>query len=182
MARKGMGYGTGRGYKNIAGSDPKIHSQSAKGISQPQRVAIILAKKEQKLRITPPLRNKTFNQLKKEGVYLTYKGDKDKDGVKNVKDCRPLNKNKQDDETNLQPRFENVGSFYGKAKVKESPDRKTLQSYSTDVAYIDKKTGKAVVKGSYSQTTMRHIKEFLKQNGFFADNQKQILADYKEEA
>jgi hypothetical protein len=41
MARKGMGYGTGKGYKNIAGSDPKIHSQSASGIKQPQQINVI---------------------------------------------------------------------------------------------------------------------------------------------
>ena len=36
-----MGSGTGKGYKNLAGSDPKIHSQSSKGIKQPERVCII---------------------------------------------------------------------------------------------------------------------------------------------
>ena len=41
MVRRGMGYGTGKGYKNIAGSAPKIHSQSAKGIKQPQKTPII---------------------------------------------------------------------------------------------------------------------------------------------
>ena len=34
--RKGMGKGTGKGYKNMMGIDPKVHSQSAKGIKQPQ--------------------------------------------------------------------------------------------------------------------------------------------------
>lgn len=34
--------------------------------------------------------------------------------------------------------------------------------------------------GEYSRTTMRHIKEFLKQNGFKVDNTKQVLRDYGE--
>jgi hypothetical protein len=41
MARKGMGYGNGKGYKNIQGSDPTIHSQSAQGVKQPQKVSFI---------------------------------------------------------------------------------------------------------------------------------------------
>jgi hypothetical protein len=36
----------------------------------------------------------------------------------------------------------------------------------------------AEVFGTYSQTTLRHIKEFLLQHGFRADNSKQIMADY----
>ncbi len=44
MARKGMGKGTGKGYKNIMGCDKKIHSQSARGIKQPQRICPVLNK------------------------------------------------------------------------------------------------------------------------------------------
>lgn len=53
---------------------------------------------------------------------------------------------------------------------------KTLVSYVTEVATIA--GDKARVRGTYSNTTLRHIKEFLLQNGFKADNSKQILADY----
>ena len=35
MRRKGLGKGTGKGYKNIIGRDSSVHSQSAKGIKQP---------------------------------------------------------------------------------------------------------------------------------------------------
>lgn len=55
---------------------------------------------------------------------------------------------------------------------------KTLVSYVTEVATIA--SGKARVRGTYSNTTLRHIKEFLKQNGFKAENSKQIMADYSE--
>lgn len=40
MVRKGMMIGKGSGYKNVIGKDPKVHSQSAQGIKQPQRVNI----------------------------------------------------------------------------------------------------------------------------------------------
>ena len=42
------------------------------------------------------------------------------------------------------------------------------------------KDKKATVNGTYSQTTLRHIKEFLKQEGFKAETQRQILNDYSE--
>jgi len=39
---------------------------------------------------------------------------------------------------------------------------------------------KATVKSTYSPTTLRHIKDFLYQHGFKAENKKQILKDYAE--
>jgi len=36
VTRKGMGKGKGKGYKNIIGKDPKVHSDSGKGRKQPQ--------------------------------------------------------------------------------------------------------------------------------------------------
>ena len=42
--RKGLGKGKGRGYKNIAGKDPKVHSQSAKGMKQPQKIPNVIEK------------------------------------------------------------------------------------------------------------------------------------------
>ena len=38
MRRKGLMKGNGKGYKNVMGKDPMVHSQSAKGIKQPQRI------------------------------------------------------------------------------------------------------------------------------------------------
>jgi len=73
--------------------------------------------------------------------------------------------------------YDSRKSFYGKATVIEEEDgRVTLRSYTTNVAYIE--NDKAYVRGSYSVTTIRHIKEFLKQYNFLADTQAQILKDY----
>lgn len=77
----------------------------------------------------------------------------------------------------LKTNYDSRASFYGKAQVIVEGNRETLQSYSTQVAYIE--DSKAYVKGSYSATTLRHIKEFLLQNGFKAENQAQILKDYQ---
>lgn len=81
----------------------------------------------------------------------------------------------------LDTQYDSRASFYGKASVQVAEDgTKRLTSYTTHVASI--KNGKPMVFGTYSATTLRHIKEFLKQNGFKADNSKQILADYGEGA
>ena len=78
----------------------------------------------------------------------------------------------------LEPRYDARKSFYGKAQVDtgDKGDKNKLYSYDTLVAEI--KDGKPVVYGTYSQTTLRHIKEWLKQLGFKAENSNQILADY----
>ena len=43
--RKGMGKGKGKGYKNIIGKDPTVHSQSAQGRKQPQKISPIIDSK-----------------------------------------------------------------------------------------------------------------------------------------
>ncbi len=70
-------------------------------------------------------------------------------------------------------------SFYNKALVISDGNVLRLKSYSTIVCEII--NGKPVVYGSYSVTTLRHIKEFLLQNGFKAENKYQILKDYAPE-
>ena len=71
-------------------------------------------------------------------------------------------------------------SFYSKAKIKIYDEWVYLQSYNTDVCRVSNIAGinKAEVFGTYSCTTLRHIKEFLLQHGFKADNKQQILKDY----
>lgn len=109
--------------------------------------------------------------------------------------------------TLLEPHYDTRQSFYGKARIEhrkhgdtvcpvyyydtvlpnedgncslcDTPfdgDVLTLTSYSTEVATIANNVAR--VRGTYSQTTLRHIKEFLKQNGFRADTAKQIMKDY----
>ena len=86
--------------------------------------------------------------------------------------------------TYLQPIHDNKQSFYNKATVTEDKNGKYLTSYSTVVARItDKNHGYKIVPyaevyGTYSATTLRHIKEFLKQNGFRAESKIQIEKDY----
>lgn len=78
----------------------------------------------------------------------------------------------------LTPIHDNRKSFYKKALIEYTEDgQKLLYSYNTLVAKIQ--NNKAVVFDTYSPTTLRHIKEFLLQSGFTAENKKQIENDYK---
>lgn len=79
----------------------------------------------------------------------------------------------------LKPEFDSAKSFYNKAVVKiDENGNKHLYSYSTLVCELDGLNSVAKVYNVQSATTFRHIKEFLRQNGFVADTKKQIVADY----
>ena len=85
--------------------------------------------------------------------------------------------------TELVPQYDARKSFYGKAKVETDTELgvTSLYSYGTLVAAVFRymgDNGRAAVYGTYSATTLRHIKEFLKQHGFTAKTKDQILADY----
>lgn len=77
----------------------------------------------------------------------------------------------------LNCRYDSRQSFYDKAKVIVKNNIKVLTSYDTPVALIE--DDKVYIDDLYSQTTLRHIKEFLKQNGYDALTKKQILTEYK---
>ena len=76
----------------------------------------------------------------------------------------------------LEAIYANQKSFYKKAYTEQEKDIKNLYSYKTLVATIQGQECR--VYGTYSPTTLRHIKEFLKQEGFTADTKKQIIKDY----
>lgn len=81
----------------------------------------------------------------------------------------------------LCPYYDSAKSFYGKAKVIEIENDVFLMSYDTIVAFFNRDTKVAKVIGTYSATTLKHIKEFLKQSGFKAETKKQIENDYMKE-
>lgn len=78
----------------------------------------------------------------------------------------------------LCPYYDSAKSFYGKAKVIEIGNDVFLVSYATVVAFYNRETKIAQVVGTFSPTTLRHIKEFLRQSGFKAETKKQIMKDY----
>ena len=78
----------------------------------------------------------------------------------------------------LCPYYDSAKSFYSKAKVFEVDNDVFLVSYDTVVAFFNRKENIPRVYDTYSATTLRHIKEFLRQSGFKAETKKQIENDY----
>ena len=102
-----------------------------------------------------------------------------------VEECKE-DLTKEDMKVELHPEFDSRQSFYGKARVVIKPDgTQVLYSYGTPVCRI--KDGKATLlhKGylgwSSSQTTLRHVKEFLKQNGFEVGSINDLRKNYAQE-
>lgn len=67
----------------------------------------------------------------------------------------------------LTARYDRRASFYGKAHIKETPRGLVLISYDTEILRLDKTTNAlqflCCSEWVYTQTTNRHINEFLKQ-------------------
>lgn len=79
----------------------------------------------------------------------------------------------------LSPQHDARKSFYGKAKiVTDSDGTQILYSYNSPVVEI--KDDKVVLKPMWdsSATTLRHVKEFLKQNGFEVGSKAQLAKLY----
>lgn len=73
----------------------------------------------------------------------------------------------------LRCEYDTRKSFYGKALVETNEGIKTLYSYETKVCEIRDGIPKVTWEG-YSATTYRHIREFLRQNGFGKYSKKMI--------
>ena len=76
----------------------------------------------------------------------------------------------------LTPKFENVKSYYRKALIELKENAQVLYSYDTKVAKIE--NGKLEVYNTQSQTTVRHIREFIQQHGFPRLTKQQINEYY----
>jgi hypothetical protein len=81
----------------------------------------------------------------------------------------------------LSPQYDSRKSFYGKAKVVVGNGKVTLYSYNTPVCEIDANTNEVTLLDLWdsSQTTLRHVKEFLQQHGFKAGSKQQLAKMYE---
>lgn len=79
--------------------------------------------------------------------------------------------------SNMNTQLDKRKSFYGKAKLIYTDDDNTIElmSYSTIVAKYDRIKEKITVNGFYSNTTLRHIKEFIYQMTGEVFNKQQII-------
>ena len=87
----------------------------------------------------------------------------------------------------LQPQFSGQKSFYGKANVEtiimDDVTMFKLYSYGTYLAFVAVPVGApekkfAYVFDTHSNTTLKHIKEFLLQHGLEVKSKAQIMKDY----
>ena len=76
----------------------------------------------------------------------------------------------------LEPVYSNVKSFYGKARIIRENEVIKLLSYNTVIAEI--KDNKVHINGFYSQTSTRHLREFLQQYGFKIGTKAQLEKMY----
>ena len=74
----------------------------------------------------------------------------------------------------LEPRYSNVKSFYGKAIVTITPQKKVLTSYNTEVCVLDNNNNIEDI-GYYSLTTSRNINEFIQKHGHNKMTKEDIL-------
>lgn len=118
---------------------PERHRRASKygragGQYASQRVTTILAKH-------PEYKNLSFQQLKGKGIFLKYQSDADRDGVKNIKDCKPLNPKEQD----LKETAKKVGTWVGKeAKKGYEKTKEFVKKETPKVKAFVKKEAQAI--------------------------------------
>ena len=78
----------------------------------------------------------------------------------------------------LTPQFDTRRSFYNKARIDTGSDNSENKLYSYNTLVAEMIGGKPVVYNVQSGTTLRHVKEWLRQKGFKAETKSQIIRDY----
>lgn len=83
---------------------------------------------------------------------------------------------------NLQPIYDSAKSFYGKAEVKREDQSLVLYSYETKVASYNIFTDEFSLHTEHPQwcsnTSLRHIKEFMQQRGLPKMSKSELTKNY----
>ena len=137
MRRKGLGKGKGMGYKNLAGMDSRIHSQSAKGIKQPQKIGVFAGISKPSV-VEQYNKTKDKSLLKNKGMAqenVLFKRDKLKIGtMKNYRGANvPINLEIQIKEKDLstQAIYNGEGELLRIGNKKRTIDNEEVSSYRT---------------------------------------------------
>lgn len=78
--------------------------------------------------------------------------------------------------TYLEPQYDSRGSFYRKATVEDNGTERTLYSYNIPIMKIVGDTIEMLCKDTdLTTTTLRHIREFLQQNGLAPMTRKELV-------
>lgn len=138
-------------------------------------VATAKAEYEKKLKDAENIRDDSKTGYHKRGM------DRAQSEIDNLLKRTPKTESKSINESpvyDMSPQYDARQSFYGKARVDDNGNEKTLYSYNTPVVRIVGGQVELLPKWDWSQTTLRHVKEFLKQNGFEASSLAQMKRDY----
>ena len=91
--------------------------------------------------------------------------------------CPPIKSNVTIKESALEPQFAGRKSFYGKADVREENGWKILKSYSTDIVKAKDGQFEMITNDidDLTQTTLRHVREFLQQEGITPPTKSELV-------
>jgi hypothetical protein len=122
---------------------------------------------------------KRFKQITEEPSVAVKKSKHIKESVKDTKVTPKVKETITESPSyDMRPQYDTRQSFYGKARVDDNNGELTLYSYNTPVAKISNGKVELLPKWDFSSTTLRHTKEFLKQNGFEATSLSQMRKNY----
>ena len=99
------------------------------------------------------------------------------DFEKLAKLCPPIKVKTAVSESALEPQFAGRKSFYGKADVREENGWKILKSYSTDIVKAKDGQFEMITNDidDLTQTTLRHVREFLQQEGITPPTKSELV-------
>lgn len=128
-------------------------------------------------------RNGKWMNKGKEGTHGTFRTKKAADAQRKAMFANGYKESKLTEAPmyDLDTQFDPRKSFYSKAKVDVQKDgAQVLYSYNTPVCRISADDHKVTLlpRWDESATTLRHVKEFLRQNDFKAETRAQMAKDY----
>lgn len=140
-ARRGMMKGRGKGYRNVIHRDVRVHSMSAKGIKQPQKIRLIRVEKKGRqvktrrpkevIRLADSIENRLSRYCSKIMIVGSIRRKKDPTDIDIV--CIP--KNERDKEK--------IVDFIKTGKVREIGDKivsSTIKGVQVDIYFATKDT------------------------------------------
>jgi len=114
---------------------------------------------KQRKAVMARLKNSNYSQIRKQGIYITKQGDADKDGIKNYKDCKPFDPNRQGKLHELQVKLlKRKEANLEKARLKEQTKlNKLRQDLAKKRGVINKKNAVKKLQLKQKQAVINEI-------------------------
>ena len=136
-----------RGERTVKDNPGRVmaHSSKSSKVQEAMSGQPLSPRLQKEVKEDPSLKTKTFKQIQKKGVFLKFQGDADKDGVVNVKDCEPLNKDKQG--TIHEQREKDIGAANEEIeKFKDNQDKPLFEKRAREIGEERGKEAKSILK------------------------------------